>query len=160
MLRVMMVVRMRRSRMMEKLKMMIKILISALSPQKHFSKRRERYWALSKRDSRQKRPQSETDWVYSCGSPKWLRNFMCATFTLQTVATISKLAGCWMISALILLFRIRSCLQFNLQLWNKLPHRVSTPLTTFTVSKRESDIIFTLLIRQLILCMICPCPYN
>jgi hypothetical protein len=43
MLRVMMVVRMRRSTMMGKLKMIMNILISALSPQKHFSKRRERY---------------------------------------------------------------------------------------------------------------------
>jgi hypothetical protein len=39
----MMVVRMRKSRMMGKLKMMMKIMISALSPQNYFSKRRERY---------------------------------------------------------------------------------------------------------------------
>lgn len=137
-----------------------KILTSNLCQQKHFSKRRERYLPSSKRGSRQKIHQSEIDLDSSCESHKWLRNSMCAIFILRSVATTSILAGSWMINALIFQFRNRSYLRFNSQTCKRLSKIVNIQLTTSTLSRRESDITFHLLIKQSIPCTTCPYPYK
>jgi hypothetical protein len=136
------------------------MLTSNLCPRKHFSKRRERYLTSSKRGSRQKMHQSEIDLDISCESHKWLRNSMCAIFILRSVATTLIWAGSWMINALILLFRNRSYRRFNSQPCKRLSQKANLPLTISTVSRRESDITYHLLIKQLIPCTTCPYPYN
>ena len=148
--------RLRRSRSRK----MTKILTSNLCPRKHFSKRRERYLPSSKRGSRRKIHQSEIDLDTSCESHKWLRNSMCATFILPSVATTLIWAGSWMINSLILLFRNRSYHRFNSQTCKRLSQKVSILLTTSTLIRRESDITFSLLIKQSIPWTTCPYPYN
>jgi hypothetical protein len=148
--------RVRRSRSRK----MTKMLTSNLCPQKSYSKRRERYLPLSKRDSWLKRRQSETDSDSSCESHKWLRNSMCATSTLRSAATTLIWAGSWMINAPFLRFRNKSYRRFNSQPSKRLTHRVSTPLTTSTASRRESVITFPLLRKQSIPCTTCLYPYN
>jgi hypothetical protein len=139
---------------------MTKILTSNLCPRKHFSKRRERYFASSKRGSRQKMHQSVIDLDSSCESHKWLRNSMCATFILRSAATTSIWAESWMINALILQFRNRSYRRFNSQTRKRLSEKVSIPLTTSTLSRRECEITFHLLRMQLIPCTTYPYLYN
>jgi hypothetical protein len=139
---------------------MTKILSSNLCQRKHFSKRRERYLPSSKRGSRQKMHQSEIDLDHSSESHKWLRNSMCVTFIVRSVATTSIWVGSWMINALILLFRNRSYRRYNSQSRKRLRKKVSIPLTTSTLSRRGSGSTFPLLIKQSIPCMTCPYPYN
>jgi hypothetical protein len=104
--------------------------------------------------------QSEIDLDSSCESHKWQRDSMCATFILRSAATTLIWAGSWMISSLILQFRNRSYHRFNSQTCKRLSQKVSILLTTSTLSRRESDITFSLLIKQSIPWTTCPYPYN